>query len=411
MPNRFWTIGAACALAGGWAMAEERATATGKVADDGGRPVEHATVLVYEGHVKKGYGVYCPSCWADCGKRAVTDAEGNFTIPGLNPDLVFKLLVVKDGYSAAFVDKVDPAEGPALTASLKTRPAVEDTSQLVRGRVVDAHGNPVKDAVVEQNGLLMQGGGRRFGSSDGWIDPMAVSNEKGEFEIAYGKPAAGMILNVNARGMAPRLFTEPTGPDRKTLTVTEGATIRGRLVNPDGKPVGDAEVGVTSHSHISGTYISEVRIGTHPDGTFAITNIPAGRVWDVYPKMESLAARALAANPVYCETSDDGQEVNVGDIQLRPSYTLRGKVMLSDGKSIPPNMRMTLSRGGSGDDVQMTSLATDGKFEFTGLAPDVYVLGAGVRGYRPPEGETGEVLVDHDRKDVVIRIEPTPPRR
>jgi hypothetical protein len=103
------------------AFAADRATATGKITDASGKPLEHASVLVYEGHVKTGYGIYCPTCWADCGKHTITDAEGTFTIAGLDPDLRFKLLAVKDGFSAAFIDNVDPAKGPAETASLKPR--------------------------------------------------------------------------------------------------------------------------------------------------------------------------------------------------------------------------------------------------------------------------------------------------
>ncbi|SRR5579883_2326329 len=104
------------------AAAADRATATGKITDAAGKPLEHASVLVYEGRVKSGYSIYCPTCWADCGKRAITDAEGNYVISGLDPDLRFKLLAVKDGYSAEFIDNVDPAKGPAETASLKPRP-------------------------------------------------------------------------------------------------------------------------------------------------------------------------------------------------------------------------------------------------------------------------------------------------
>ena len=26
--------------------------------------------------LRKGYSIYCPTCWTDCGKRATTDAEG-----------------------------------------------------------------------------------------------------------------------------------------------------------------------------------------------------------------------------------------------------------------------------------------------------------------------------------------------
>ncbi len=84
-------------LAAGCLAAQERATITGKVTDATGKPAEHATVLVYEAGVKKGYSIFCPTCYTDCGKRAVTDAGGNFTISRLSPDLRFTLLVMRDG--------------------------------------------------------------------------------------------------------------------------------------------------------------------------------------------------------------------------------------------------------------------------------------------------------------------------
>lgn len=272
---------------------------------------------------------------------------------------------------------------------------------------MDTRGDPVKDAVVEQAGVAFrsQGGlGRAFGPRD-WIDLMVATDDKGEFEIAYGKPAVEMTLSVSARGMAPKLFTEPTGAERRTMTVTEGATIRGRLIEPDGEPVADAEIGLSAHSRASGTTFPEIRVGTKDDGTFAITNVPAGRIWYVYPKMESLAASQLAGDPEPCETQDDGQEVSVGNIQLRPAYTLRGSVVLSDGKPIPAGMRVTLFTDRNSD-TQMAALAPDGSFEFKGLAKGVYSLGPAVRGYRLANGSTGEVLVDRDRKQVTLRMEP-----
>jgi hypothetical protein len=50
---------------------------------------------------------YCPSCYVDCGKRAVTDGAGAYTIAGLDPSLVFELAVIHDGHVAAFVKKVE----------------------------------------------------------------------------------------------------------------------------------------------------------------------------------------------------------------------------------------------------------------------------------------------------------------
>jgi hypothetical protein len=399
-------------FASGWACAEERATATGTVTDAAGKPLEHATVFIYEGRVKKGYGVYCPTCWADCGKHASTDSGGNFTIAGLNPELVFKLMVVKEGYTAAFVDQVDPQKGQAPAASLKVRPPIEDLSQVVRGRVVDGQGKPVKDAVVEQEGVGFRGPGgigHRFGGPDGWIDAMAVSNEQGEFEIAYGKPAVEMILRVSPRGMAQKLFTEPTGPDRQTMTVTDGATIFGRVLQPDGKPAANVEIGVIAHSRRAGTNFPEMVIGTREDGTFAITNVPVGRILYVYPKMESLAPLGFAGNPEPLETKDDGQEVHIGDLKLQPSYTLRGKVVLSDGAAVGKEMRVTL--GADDMDSQMVVLGPDGTFEFKGLTKGVYTLVPGVKNYQLADGDTREVLVDRDGKNVVLRVEPRPAGR
>ena len=121
---------------------------------------------------------------------------------------------------------------------------------------------------------------------------MAVTNDKGEFEMAYSQPAIEMILQASARGMAPKLFTESTGADRKTMTVSDGATVHGRLLY-NGKPVANAELGLITHERRSGTMYSEVFIGAKQDGTFTITNVPAGRLWMLYPKMESLAARGI----------------------------------------------------------------------------------------------------------------------
>src|SRR5215472_2226624 len=86
-------------------------TLTGKVTDVTGRPLGNVSVIVYHAGVRKGYSTFCPSCYADCGKRTTTDADGAFAIHRLSPDLRFRLLVVSEGFAPTFVEKVDPAEG------------------------------------------------------------------------------------------------------------------------------------------------------------------------------------------------------------------------------------------------------------------------------------------------------------
>jgi protocatechuate 3,4-dioxygenase beta subunit len=61
-------------------------TLTGKVTDVTGKPIVHATVMVYHAGVKNGYSTLCPSCYADCGNRTVTDAAGTYTFMNLSPN-------------------------------------------------------------------------------------------------------------------------------------------------------------------------------------------------------------------------------------------------------------------------------------------------------------------------------------
>ena len=271
--------------------------------------------------------------------------------------------MIQDGFSATYVSKADPAAGPAADAKLKPRKAPENPAQTVRGLVVDRHGEPLADAIIEQEGITyVDERGRTlssFGSGTDWIDSMAVTNAKGEFEMAYGVPAIKMILNVSARGMAPKLFTETTGGDRKTMIVSAGSTIRGRLMQ-DGKPVAGAEVGLTTHERRSGTTFPEMTVGTREDGTFDLSNVHGRtRGWLAYGKMESLAARGIAGEVIECETKDDGQIVDVGDIQVKPAFALREELVLSDGKPVPPDTPITLGADRAWDS-QMVVAGPDG---------------------------------------------------
>ena len=394
-------------LSPGQLPAAERTSIHGKVTDSDGHPIDHATVLVYKAGVKKGYSTFCPTCYVDCGKHAVTGADGSFSLDALSPDLLFTLLVIHDGHATATVNMVDPDKGPADTVALKSRAPIEDVSRVVRGHVVDLRGNSMRGAVVEQEGVMLRGphGMMQAFGDRGWTDLVAVTNEQGDFEMAYDTPAERFILSVSARAMAPKLFTEPTGAERKTMTVEQGATIRGRLMQ-NGKPVANAEVGVVTHSRRSGTSFAEIRIGTQEDGTFAITNVPAGRVWLVYPKMDSLAARGIAGPVVEAETKDNGEEVNVGDIALTPAHRLSGKVVLTDGKPIPEGMHVTLSADRAWDS-QTSVLAPDGHFEFSGLPSGVFGISASVKGYEPADGLDREALVNRDVNGLVISLRPS----
>src|ERR1700760_3006914 len=100
------------------AAAADRSAVTGRVVDASGKAVEHATVMVYAAGVKVGYSTHCPTCYVDCGKRALTDASGKFSMNGLASDLWFRLLVAREGSMPVFVMKVDPAAGQVADTTL-----------------------------------------------------------------------------------------------------------------------------------------------------------------------------------------------------------------------------------------------------------------------------------------------------
>jgi hypothetical protein len=401
-----------------FAAQPQTATLTGTIGDSDKKPLAGATVMVFYAGVKKGYSTYCPSCYADCGKRTTTDAAGAFAIKDLNPDLWFTLLVFREGYAPTFIKKVDPLAAP-VSATVQDRAPVLDMSHLLRGRVTNSKGSPIADALISPDEMWWNtpngptGGG---GAIEG-LDPIAISNEKGEFEIAIDKPGIKMTITVEARGMAPKRFKElPMGEQRHTVAVDEGATVVGRLIR-DGEPVAGVQMGLVGKNRSMGEFFSEVRIGTQPDGTFLFPNIPIGADFYVYPKMESVAALGAAqAVPVAIRHEElhifeaAGLTVKIGDIQLHPGHRVRGQVMLTDGKTIPDGMTIGIHAEKAWDS-QIIALGADGKFEFKNVPTDDYGISPAVKGYRlsrtnPNLSWTLEGFIDSDIEDLIILMEP-----
>src|SRR5437763_887387 len=79
------------------------------------------------------------------------------------------------------------------------------------------------------------------------------------------------------------------------------------------------------------------------------------------------------------------------------------QVVLSDGKSIPPGMRVTVGADQAWDH-QMAEIGADGSFEFHGLPTGIYGVRPSVKGYRAGSDGFGiEALVSRDITNLVIR--------
>ena len=411
--------------------ATPRANLTGTVVDADGKPVTGVTVMVYHAGVKVGYSTFCPSCYLDCGKRVLTDATGKFEIKDLAGDLWFTLLAAGDGYVPKFANKVNPAKTPSVSIKLAAKPPTSDFSGTVRGRVVEKDGSPIRDAVITPIGLNMsakdlyahmpvgappvEGEHSMYGTVDG-LQPIAVSNRQGEFELSYNKPTSKMLLKVEARAMAPKVVVMESGPMRHSVTLSDGATVTGRLM-ANGKPVPNALVGLIpvrrggyqDNLKVVGDPYDEIRIGTDAQGRFTITSVPWPVDWYVYAEMESISSLG-ATSPIEVKVTKDGQVLQTADLVVKPGYRVKGTVVVSDKTPIPEGMHVILSSETVWDS-QPVPLASDGHFEFTNLPSGKYTISASVKGYHEKETQYGPTPfpVDHNIDDFTTTVYPNVP--
>jgi len=355
----------------------DRPDLTGSVASKAGVPVAGALVLIDSAGVRQGTSPLCPSCYADCAKRAETAADGTFAIKSVDPALIFRVLVIADGFRPAFVAKVDPAQGPIRAALEPMSLDQIPPERIVRGRVFDAAGLPVPGATVEPQMFRTD---EHSGFSPGIFDPLAITNLAGEFALVSRSPIRDVDLKISGRNLAPQIFPKATPePKPHQFKLGEGTEVTGRLLL-GGKPLAGVTLGLVQAERASTTFLGATAIGTDAEGRFLFSHVAPGDDYFVYGIMASLQGRgAVVARRV--KVGAEGSKADVGDLAVEPGHRIAGQVLLADGKSIPPGTRIMVSREEAWDNLR-TTLDAEGRFELVGLPTEEYTLNVTVKGYR-----------------------------
>ncbi len=374
----FWLLSISLAtLPPADAAVPARPDLTGTVLDATGNPLPGATIFIATAGPKVGAGVLCPSCYPDCLKQTTSDSAGQFTIPSLDPDLRFQVLVVAKNHQPQYVEKVDPAERP-ISVTLKPQTGGETPQQRLAGRVVAADGKPVAGAVVNIRGVTRSQSTRYGGNKD--IDPLAVTDDDGQFVINGQTAFDAAGVDVVARSFAKGIFSSlATGGKIHELKLTEGAALKGRVLK-DGKPLAGVEIGVSGAERSSEIYVGNFSVATDAEGRFLFVNLPPNKSYELYGIMKSL--RAHGSLPVRTvRTGGDGDTFDAGELAVQPGFTVAGAIRLKDGQPIPPNTRVLLSRDRAWDSQQAEADA-NGKFSFENVPAESVSLSTRIKGYQ-----------------------------
>jgi hypothetical protein len=328
--------------------------------------------------------------------------------------------VVANGFLPTYTPKpIIPEERPVEIALKPHDLDRRAPSRVLRGRVVNENGDPVARAVVEPFGFRREQSVQFGGLDEEGIDPLAVSDDEGHFRLGVGRDGEALYLRIKAPFLAS-MCSDPVaaGPKPHTFTLGPGVTVSGRLLK-DGKPLAQVGLGMVQRDRNVQRFVGDFEYGTGHDGRFSFTNIPPGDDWAIYGLMDGL--KPHGAIPVrHLRTGNHGETVELGDIEVRPGHRVSGRIVLADGKPLPPDIRVLLTRDEAWDN-QLATAGPDGTFAFVGVPPERVNLSARVPGYHVSAKNTSYDLlnqggllgkVEGDVEGLRFLFEPGPsPRR
>jgi hypothetical protein len=277
-------------------------TVSGRVVGSNGKPVEGASVLVYNDAIRR------ENHWVTVGGLALTDQQGEFAYRFRENITNCKVSIVAEGYFPWGIYTTHPGPG---TQVYQLREGARVTGRLLKD------GNPVADAGI---GLFDVGGlGYLSGST-------AVTDANGRFNFSGVALRSqhyliGIMQSLGELGALPRqrVKTGEAGArmDVGDLNLVKGYTISGRVQTADGKPAFVRELTLarteftpragrvlTKDEELSPSFYgvdnsfdySQVHPGA--DGKFEFTGVP-GELVSIFLKLkahETLSSRNVCGN-------------------------------------------------------------------------------------------------------------------
>lgn len=328
---------------------------------------------------------------------ATTDAEGSFSLfahPGKARINVFQL---PDQY-------LSPSNSPRqqpMTIDIKEHMTLDpmriDRAQFLEGIVVDKAGNPVADAEIRATDT-------DYGVS---LHDIIRSDAVGKFTVKKISPKKTLIVRVRTKtAMAEPMNVVPADlkePLRVVVDEKGAFTLRATVVDEAGKPIPQADVGLTSHWSWGGGGLS---FQSHTCKTDEAGKFEFGGLWpgDGYTIRVSLKGYEKVGTPQV--NAKPGEVHDFGRLVLFAASGAVAGVVLDSSSQPVANVRVFNS--GDGPEPIETTTDGSGKFRLEGFRRGRVFLFADKDGYRFTALRTTT-----DSSDAVMKLlrsaEPVPP--
>jgi len=245
-------------------------TLTGRVVDAGGRALDNVLVRALPWFSPS---VITMSLRAPCVRVACTDARGRFRIEGLwDVEKKYFLQAVKAGYEQGYAREIRPGSAEVLitlqnTRKLKGRVLVGSTGRpaiefRIQGFSVPGPGSKERRRMIRFSNVRNRG---IFTDLEGRF---MLHLKPGTYEIEAQAP--GGLSSETRRIEVPAVGD----PEFLELEVWEGATVCGRIVSLDGKPLDYTGISLYDLGTCPGKWIRSGRADTA--GRFEFSSLPLG---------------------------------------------------------------------------------------------------------------------------------------